>query len=237
MPHIVTGTDAETQVADTGLIALSIAARILGHQADPHQLRHRLALGEETATPRHLLRAARMLGFKARNVTLSSLKSGEVTPPILVRQVDGHWAVLAGLAGEGEEAKVLIHDPQEKRPLTFPVDLFLNNVSGEAILLTKRSKLLGENGKFGLRWFIPAIRKYKRLFSEVLIAAFFLQIMASVQCGTLKGTSRAPQTRQAKAWCAGNRHSLFKRCNAGMACLGDSLRVSHSAPICGVAPT
>ena len=47
-------------------------------------------------------------------------------------------------------------------------------------MLTRRAGNLGGFKKFDFSWFIPAILKYKKLLSEVIIASFFIQLFALV---------------------------------------------------------
>jgi len=75
---------------------------------------------------------------------------------------------------------VLIHDPLEKRPLTLPRAVFEQAWSGRIILITKRAQLPGAHKIFDISWFIPALIKYRKIFTEVLVASFFLQLFALV---------------------------------------------------------
>jgi subfamily B ATP-binding cassette protein HlyB/CyaB len=100
----------------------------------------------------------------------------KLTFPIIGKHADGHFFIIAKLDTDND--KVLIQDPLEKRPLALPRNLFEDSRTGEAILFTKRNKLLAEFRKFDFSWFIPEILKYKKLLGEVLLASFFIQILA-----------------------------------------------------------
>src|SRR5690606_29149867 len=53
--------------------------------------------------------------------------------------------------------------------------------SGELIVLTRRHGLSESlQQKFDITWFIPSLVKYRKLFGEVLLASFFLQLFALV---------------------------------------------------------
>ena len=88
----------------------------------------------------------------------------------------GHYFIIAKI----DEDKVLIHDPLEKRPLTLPKQIFEQAWSGRLILITKRALLPGAGKTFDISWFIPALIKYRKIFTEVLVASFFLQLFALV---------------------------------------------------------
>lgn len=47
-------------------------------------------------------------------------------------------------------------------------------------MMTCREFINGKNRKFDISWFIPAVVKYRKLFGEVILASFFLQLFALV---------------------------------------------------------
>lgn len=47
-------------------------------------------------------------------------------------------------------------------------------------MMTCREFINGKNRKFDISWFIPAVVKYRKLFGEVIMASFFLQLFALV---------------------------------------------------------
>ena len=172
MPH----TASTGKPPDTGLGCLVIIARFLGVAADERQLRHRFVHTEEPVDANTLIRAARHIGLKARRVNREWQALSKTPLPALAQHQDGHWLVIA----KADRERVLIQDPLEGRPLTLPRELFESSWNGAVMLLTRRAPLLDENIRFGFRWFIPALIKYRRLFSEVLIASFFLQLFALI---------------------------------------------------------
>ncbi len=172
MPHTIS---YETQ-PDTGLASLVLVARFFGVAAEAGQLRHRFARAEAPLSPGDIVRASRHLGLKARQVSSRWEKLGKTPLPALAQKDDGQWVVLAKVDAE----RVLVQDPLEKRPLTLPRALFESAWNGSLILVTRRALLTDEKTLFGFRWFIPAILKYRKLFSEVLIASFFLQLFALI---------------------------------------------------------
>ncbi len=172
MPH---SADTEHRL-DTGLLSLVLCARFLGLPADVGQLRHRFAPPGDLVGAQELLRAARHLGLKAREVTTQYDRLAKIPLPVIAQHKDGHYFVLAKIDGD----KVLIQDPLESRPLALPRAIFEEAWSGKLILLTRRAVLLGENAKFGFKWFVPAIVIYRKLFAEVLMASFFLQLFALI---------------------------------------------------------
>lgn len=164
----------ETAYFDTGLNGLVLMARFFGLPADPDHLSHSHGQTGKQFSLTEIIRAGRSLGLKVRS-TKSNWQRLEKTPlPAMVQNVDGSYYILAGL----KDDQVLVQNPSEKIPQTISRDDFLKNWTGKVILFTKRASLTNPGGQFDISWFIPALVKYKKLFLEVLLASFFLQLFA-----------------------------------------------------------
>ncbi|MBI3771619.1 MAG: type I secretion system permease/ATPase [Gammaproteobacteria bacterium] len=165
---------------DTGLTCLVMLARFHGIAADPGQLQHQFGRSGEVCGASELLRGAKFLGLKAKQVTSDSSRLDRIQFPAIAQHHDGHWFILGGIKTEGDDTKVLVQDPLESRPLIYTRAEFETLWSGALILVTQRAGLLGLDQRFDFKWFIPAILKYRKLFGEVLLASFFLQLIALV---------------------------------------------------------
>jgi subfamily B ATP-binding cassette protein HlyB/CyaB len=173
MPH----TMERHHCPDSGIYCMVLLARFHQLPADPTQLQHEFGSAGQSLTSNDLLRCARHLHLKARHCKqLPEYKLATVPLPAIARQKDGQYVVLASYAND----KVLVHDPREQRPLHLPIELFCENWSGELILLARRSHMVGLSQRFGLRWLLPSLVKYRQQFLEVLLASFFLQLFALV---------------------------------------------------------
>lgn len=161
---------------DSGLTCTVILAGVHGIPADPQQLRHEFAASGEAFENREILRAAKLLGLKARKVTSRWERLSKLVLPAIARHKDGHYFVLAKLDGD----RALIQDPLEQRPQALPREIFEQAWSGDLILFTRRAGILDELRKFDFSWFIPEILKYRKLIGEVLLASFFIQILALI---------------------------------------------------------
>jgi subfamily B ATP-binding cassette protein HlyB/CyaB len=157
-------------------MCLVLVARILGVPADSGQLAHRFAPQEGRCSGRELIRAGRFLGLKVREVGSSWSRLQKTPLPAIARNTDGHHVVVAKIDAQ----QVLIQDPREPRPLTFPRQIFESAWSGRLLLLTRRAEVLCGEVKFGLGWFVAVLGKYRHLLSEVLAASFFIQVFALV---------------------------------------------------------
>lgn len=172
MPH---ATDTSRSI-DTGLNTLVLLARLHGVAAEPKQLAHEFGNSDRVFASNDILRAARHLGLKAREVTSRWDKLAKTPLPAIGKHRDGHYFIVAKV----DQERVLIQDPLEQRPLTLPRELFEQSWSGELILVTRRASVFDEFRRFDFSWFIPEIMKYKHLFAEVLLVSFFIQVLALV---------------------------------------------------------
>jgi subfamily B ATP-binding cassette protein HlyB/CyaB len=164
----------EARRVDTGLACLSLLARFYGIAADPEQLKHQFVVSGQLAGEGELLRAAAHLDLKAGPVDSSWDRIPRDTLPAIAALKDGRFLILARADAE----RVLVQDPLEPRPSMIPREAFEELWSGRLILFTKRANLRAEDRKFDFTWFIPAIVKYRKPLTEVLVASFFLQLFA-----------------------------------------------------------
>jgi subfamily B ATP-binding cassette protein HlyB/CyaB len=172
MPHIVN----EALTTDTGLACLVLVLRFLGVAASPDGLRHQYGRSNANMDAGDLLRCAKGVGVKARTIKTRWDRLARTPLPAIAVHRSGRFFVL----GQVGPDKVLIHDPLEQRPLAIPRALFEEVWNGELILLTRRAGATSDDRRFGVGWFVPSILKYRALFTEVLVASFFLQIFALV---------------------------------------------------------
>ncbi len=150
--------------------------RFLHLPADPAQLMHQFgAAGTAGLDSIELVRAAKRLGLKGR-VSWLKLKHLAKTPlPAIARDRNGSYFII-GQLGDG---KALIQRPGGQ-PETLTLEQLTTLWAGETIFLTRRAQLAGAERRFDFTWFIPAIVKYRKLFGEVLLASFFLQLFGLV---------------------------------------------------------
>ena len=165
-----------TQPVDTGLICLALVAQFLRVPADPEQIRHDLGVTGRALSTDDILRAAKRLKLKARKVKTRYARLERMALPAIAIMADGTYRVLASTAFD----KVLVRDPQRPAPQELTRGAFLADWSGEVILLTTRTFSGGFLRRFDFTWFIPEIIRYRKLFGEILIASFFVQLFALV---------------------------------------------------------
>lgn len=164
------------QSVDSGLACLMLLARLHELPANPEGLRHQFGRPGKPFEVLDILRAAKEIGLKAREIDSDWERLRETKLPCILQNKDGRFVILAKYA----EDKALIHDPKEGSPKVMTKDAVLENWSGKLILATRRARLTDTLRHFDIRWFIPAMLKYRHLLGEVLIASFFIQLLALI---------------------------------------------------------
>ncbi|HIC48083.1 MAG TPA: type I secretion system permease/ATPase [Methylophaga aminisulfidivorans] len=172
---------------DTGLNTLVALARFHQLPAEPEQLSHEYGQPGEHFTDTQILQAAKALTLKAKKLSLSFSELNNGLLPAIAKAKDGSYFILAKISEESHQddnvstSGVLIQDLRDKAPKTLTRFELEALWSGEVIALTRRQGL-GDSLQqaFDISWFIPSLVKYRKLFSEVIIASFFLQLFALV---------------------------------------------------------
>ena len=164
------------RLIDTGLQSLALVARYFGVAADLQQLNHQFGRSDRSSSVDDIVRAARHLGLKSRRVSSRWHRLEKTALPAIARKKDGQWIVVAKIHAD----RVLVHDPVEGRSMNLSRRDFESAWSGTLILITRRALPNDSGTRFGFRWFIPALIKYRAQFIEVLAASFFLQLFALI---------------------------------------------------------
>lgn len=170
---------------DTGLHSLAAIARFHQLPVNVDQLQHQYAKPGEVFTNTEILLAAKAITLKAKCIHITLDRIRQEVFPLIAKHNDGSYFIVARVSEVSDVddaiAKVLIHDLREPSPRSISIDELSSIWSGEAIVLTRRHRI-NERLKqsFNLSWFIPSLIKYKKLFYEVLLVSFFLQLFALV---------------------------------------------------------
>lgn len=160
---------------DTGLACLVVVAKYHKIPTEMRQLERAYIFEEGAVDTTTLVRAARDLKLKVRayeNVTPARLK--KLVFPCILRMNDGRYIVVTGLRNE----KMYIIDPLfSMQPLEADQQKLMANWSGEVILFTRRFSLEEKVRKFGFKWFMPVVAKYKSYLQTVLFMSLLLQLL------------------------------------------------------------
>ncbi|GBF79452.1 peptidase domain-containing ABC transporter [Aphanothece sacrum] len=115
-----------------------------------------------------------LMGLNAQLITLPASSFTQLKTPALIVWQDS-LAVLYDVSAQ----EIIIAVPElgilRRRPQDF---LETWGEKGEVLLLQQTKETPQE--RFGLNWFIPSLKKYRRVLIEVFIASFFVQIFGLV---------------------------------------------------------
>src|SRR5579884_109512 len=159
-----------------GFQALAQVARQHGVHTTAAQIAHEMALGRTPPGAEDLVRAAKLIGLKARIVKNPSAKRLRAIPvPAILRLKDGSWAIFRGETTGGLYRLV---DPAAREVENLPLDEVLRRLAGEVLLIGKGLALAAETLAFGFGWFLQAVKRYRRPLTEVLVLSFFVNLLA-----------------------------------------------------------
>lgn len=156
----------------SGALGLAFILRLLDIPADAAALQHQSGVGHFNETD--VLRAVRPFPIKARAKRCGISALAQLHLPAMLQCSDGHWLVL----GKVVDHQALVHDPRTETTQTLDLDALKQIWSGLVVQLTRRAGLNDPHARFGISWFVGAMKKYRGPLSEVLVASFFLQIFA-----------------------------------------------------------
>ncbi len=162
------------------LACLVTIARAHGIAADPAQLLHEFGDPASGFPASAVLHAARRLGLAADRRRVQPERLHKIALPAIFMDRQGGFGLLGRAEAAPQGTRVLLHRPGQAKPAWLTLEEFTAGWSGELILFASRASLAGELSRFDFSWFIPAIVKYRRLLTEVLLVSVVLQLLALV---------------------------------------------------------
>jgi len=159
---------------DTGLLSLAAIARLHSGAVDTQQLFNRFALADRSLNNDELIRAAKTLGMSAKPARIEIEKIEQSLLPIVGQFSTGQFFTILRKRSDRE---FLGYFPEaaETKPVTVD-ELKRLDVKNWIVLRKKTAQATSDT--FGFSWFIPALKRYKHLFVEVVVLSFFLQLFA-----------------------------------------------------------
>lgn len=121
-------------------------------------------------SPKNLIEAGEKLGLQLQRLQTSWSDLRQLSFPLLLHWQQESWVVVYGVRGD----RLIIANPLnpsrtcESVPRTA-VEAAWNGQLWQVELIQKQDK-------FGLKWFLPAVWRYRKLLGEVLLASFTLQL-------------------------------------------------------------
>ena len=166
-----TTEEKEQQKLDFGLQCLMTIATYYRIPADAKNIIHLLAMEEKAFGDDDLLRASKLLKIKAKSAEIIPEKLSRMTFPAMLKTSDGYLLILKA---DGERCLVISEENNVPHVITMEQ---LSKIWYGKILLFVPRMMQNRDVKFGFKWFIPTIVKYKAPLLEVLAAAFIMQVL------------------------------------------------------------
>lgn len=121
---------------------------------------------------------AELMGLNAQLVAVPGKALTRIEAPVLTR-----WQDSLVIIYEINDQELIIGVPEvgviRRTPAEFLETWQDENGQGKLILLKKTKETPQDNfGKFGLRWFLPYVSRYRQVLIEVFVASFFVQLFA-----------------------------------------------------------
>jgi subfamily B ATP-binding cassette protein HlyB/CyaB len=155
------------------LLSLLVVSELYGVPIDPPQMFHELNMTESAdVDEKQMLKIIKYLGYKAKSSRFTPELYYRLPMPCILKDWAGNYFVLI----QATKEKALIYFPLEQRPKELSLDE-LYTMEIETVLLLKHKQIKKKNQKFGIKWFLPSIIKYKHVLLEVMLAALFIQLL------------------------------------------------------------
>ncbi len=160
---------------DKGIKALVIIANHYELKCDYNQIKHNYSFSNEEISKINLIRAAKEIGLKSKLVKLNIKKLKTLKPPYIVKLEGISYVIVTNVSDE----QVRYLDIEVMKETFISLDEFEKIWDKEAIPFTFREKTK-EESKFGIRWFIDIVFKYKIPLREVLFSSLVMQLLGLV---------------------------------------------------------
>lgn len=162
--------------AESALLSLAVAAQIAGIPASPETLFRAFPPQDTLSVSMLLLRAAKKIGFKAKETATTVDRLDRLPRPTLLFLSGGRTHVLLGAeCREPGKGRVMLLDPAKKTPYLLDFEALSEQWDGRAIPLVRRFSVEALSKKFGIGWFLPVVIRFKKHLAEVFVGSFFLQ--------------------------------------------------------------
>lgn len=177
------------EMKHTAVKCLALVGRHHGVDVSVERLIHDYSLEESEPNDQRIMRMAKDNGFKVKQTKLKwrQLRQMGQAFPVMAKLKNGNFVILVGLRQVEDENGKIKEELAVFDPLADSKDfLFLDrkaiekNWKGEVILLKRRFSLLDADQPFSLRWFLPEIVRQWTAFIDVIVAAFFMYLLALV---------------------------------------------------------
>lgn len=153
-------------------LGLAIIAQFYGMSVNIESLQEQFYLDDKHDIALQFVRAVKKTGLKCRYINKLNVKNKISTPIIINLEQYGYVVLLAV-----KDDQWLIQSPHKTQPEVIE---FQSQEKISAFLFTKRMTWESINKEFNIQWFFQAFMRYKKLIGEIVLASFFIQILALV---------------------------------------------------------
>ncbi len=158
------------------LKSVFVIIQMKGVPVNHNQIIHDLAIDVNNITETNVYNVAKSLSFKIKRKEMSLDKIQDAHYPIIATTKSGS-AVIIVKAGE---TQFLIQTFQDSRAVLITKEDFLKDYNGVLFFVVADGIFAETLRRFDIKWFLPVIKKYKNFFYEVILASFFIQLIALV---------------------------------------------------------
>jgi ATP-binding cassette subfamily B protein len=170
------------EVGPSGLGCLVIVARKHGMHLTVSQLIHDNVLTGKEISSSELVKCANKAGLSAKLVKLdwNGLLQLKKALPAIVRLENGASMVLLDLAGEGDDERIVLQDPNASEDALLVIDRlrFESVWTGEVVLAKRNYEIADETQPFSLGLITALIFRERRIVRDVAICALILGLLA-----------------------------------------------------------
>lgn len=150
-----------------------VIAEYWGVAANIPALKQQFYVDEQHDIQTQFIRAVRSSGLKCRYIKNFNQAKKKIPLPAIVNLVEGGHVLLLAI----KNGQWLIQPLGQKQPEVFKP---LDGQSYDGYLFARRVTWASLDQEFNLQWFARAFMRYKKLVGEILLASFFIQILALV---------------------------------------------------------
>lgn len=164
----------DAAIAQSGLWGLVQLAAFHQRPVDADQLVRALGFEHRPFRITEILTAAREIGLRAKETDLGWDELTRLKLPALAELTTGEFVIIGRATPAGQ---VPVTSVREARTVPHDRAQWEAKASGRGVLIRERLSFSNPNRPFGLGWFVPVLRKYRRELVEVLVAAFLFQLL------------------------------------------------------------
>jgi len=164
----------EERGINTGLISLEIVSRLNRLEKDVAGQAKRYGITGSELSEAELVRIAKGCGYRIKVKRLGLVEMGSRYPlPAICERLGGGYVVLLGV--KKEIGRVLLIDPRRGEAESFDIEEIERGLSGRVYILRASRQSL--EIKFGIKWIMEEVGRYRGILLEVLLGSFVVQVL------------------------------------------------------------